>query len=328
MATKSQKHRLGVFIILIIILLTALLLIIGTGQLLEAKDVYLISYKDISVSGLDVGSPVKYLGLGVGTIKSIRIDKEDISRIIIEIAIKAGTPIKKDAYADIEMIGITGLKMIEIRGGSSAAELLKPGEYIRAGTSSSESITGKAEIIMEKIELLVNNLNQFSSPENLDEIITLAKNANQTFQDFDQILQENRLKLREIISQAQVTGTRIDSITQLLAPRKENLQRVSLSDTLIALLSNINKVTSSLKKARMDIVVEELAKTLDQTNKIITIMDHDLERGRDNLFVSLQKLRSTLLYLNEAARMVNEDPSILLRGAEYEDIPDEDLERQ
>ena len=327
MPTKSQKRRLGVFIILIIIMLVALLLIIGTEQFLKEQDIYLISYKDISVSGLEIGSPVKYLGLGVGTIKDIQIDEQDISRIIIKIAVKSGTPIKKDAYAVIELLGITGLKVIEIRGGSSSADLLKPGEYIQAGGSISEMITGKAEVIMEKIELLINNLNQFSKPENLNKIIDLAENANRTFEGVDLVLRENRQDLRRIIAQTKVTGARLDTITQFLVPTPEEMQHVSLTDTLREIFSNINKVTNSLRKANMDRVIEELALTLDRTNRILKIVDHDMERGRDNLFVSLQKLRSTLEYLDETARMVNEDPSILLRGTEYQDLPDDDLDR-
>jgi len=287
----------------------------------------LIAYKDISVSGLEVGSPVKYLGLGVGSITDIQIDQEDISRIIITISVKSGTPIKKDAHADIELLGITGLKMIEIRGGSSAADLLEPGEYIPAGRSVSELITGKAEIIMEKIELLINNLNQFSKPENLNKIIDLAESANRTFEDVDLVLRENRENLQRIIAQAQVTGARLDTITQFLVPSAEELQQVSLTDTLAEIFSNLNRLSNSLKKANMERVIEELAQTLERTNRILQIADHDLTRGRENLFVSLQKLRSTLEYLNETARLVNEDPSILLRGTEYEDLPDDDLDR-
>jgi len=276
---------------------------------------------------LEIGSPVKYLGLGVGTIKDIQIDKQDISRIIIKIAVKSGVPIKKDSYADIEMIGITGLKMIQIRGGSSAADLLKPGEYIHAGGSISELITGKAEVIMEKIELLINNLNTFSKPQNLNKIIDLAENANRTFEDLDLVLRENRQDLRQIVVQAKLTCTRLDTITQFLVPTAEAMKNVSLLDTLGEILSNVNKVTKSLRKSDLDLVIEELAVTLYRTNQILKIVDYDLEKGRDNLFVSLQKLRSTLEYLDEAARIVNEDPSVLLRGTEYQDLPDDDLDR-
>ncbi len=82
-----------------------------------------------------------------------------------------------------------------------------------------------------------------------------------------------------------------------------------------------------MRKADLDLIIEEFAVTLDRTNQILKIVDYDMEKGRDNLFISLQKMRSTLEHLEEAARMINEDPSLLLRGSKYQDIPDEDLDR-
>jgi len=327
MPTQSQKRRLGIFIVLVIFMLFALIVIIGSEQLLKKQDIYFVSYQDISVSGLEIGSPVKYLGLGVGTIRDIQIDQSDISKMIIKIAVKSGTPIKKDAYADIELMGITGLKMIEIRGGSSAADLLEPGEYIQPGESTSEMITGKAEIIMEKIELLINNLNHFSKPENLNHIIQMAENADKTFQELDKVLVENRQDLRQIVAQAKLTGARLDTITQFFVPSAEDIQNISLADTLSEILSNLNRISNRLKEADLEYIISELAVTLQNTNRMVKVIEYDLDKGRENLSGSLIKLRSALDYLNEAARMINEDPSILLRGTEYEDIPDDNLDR-
>lgn len=327
MPTPSQKRRLGIFVVLVIIMLIALLVIIGSERFLKEQDIYYVAYKDISVSGLEVGSPVKYLGLGVGTIRDIQIDRQDISKIIIKIAVKAGTPIKKDAYADIELLGITGLKMIQIRGGSDSANLLEPGQFIQPGESMSEMITGKAEVIMEKIELLVNNLNHFSKPENLDHVIEMAENANKSFQELDRVLVENRQDLRQIVAQARQTGARLDTISQFLVPTVSEMQNVSLADTLADILSNLNGITKRLREADLEYMIAELSVTLKHTNQMIKIIEYDLDNGRENLSGSLSKLRSALAYLNEAARMINEDPSILLRGTEYKDIPDDDLDR-
>jgi phospholipid/cholesterol/gamma-HCH transport system substrate-binding protein len=82
-----------------------------------------------------------------------------------------------------------------------------------------------------------------------------------------------------------------------------------------------------MREANLEYVIDELARTVNRTNQLLTNVDHDLERGSANLYISLRKLRSTLEYLDETARMLNEDPSILLRGTEYEDLPDEDLDR-
>ena len=119
MPTSSQKLRLGIFIFVGIFAFLILMIIIGSEQIFKEKDIYFISYKDISVSGLEVGSPVKYLGVGVGSIKDIHIDPEDVSRVVVSVALEPGTPIKRDARAEIAIIGITGLKMIEIRGRES-----------------------------------------------------------------------------------------------------------------------------------------------------------------------------------------------------------------
>jgi len=57
-------------------------------------------------------------------------------------------------YHNIEILGITGLKILELRGGRNESISLKPGDYIKSGTSSTEMITGKAEILAEKVEVL------------------------------------------------------------------------------------------------------------------------------------------------------------------------------
>ena len=327
MPTRSQKYRLGLFIVISFSALLVLLLIIGSEQFLKKKDIYLITYKDISVSGLEVGSPVKYLGLGVGTIKNIQIDPDDISRIIVTVALKPGTPIKKDTYADIELIGITGLKMIEIRGGSNEADLLEPGQFIRAGGSVTEAITGRAEIIAEKIELLLNNLNRFSQPENMEKITKLTENAAHAFENFDHVLVENRNDIRKIIHQSQATIARIDTISQLLLISVEEIHQLAVGDTLEEILSNVQRITVKLRKADLERLIEQLGHAIERTNHILTLIDHDLESGSKSFFSSLERLKSTLEYLDEASRKINEDPSVLLRGTEYEDLPDEDLDR-
>ena len=51
-----------------------------------------------------------------------------------------------------------GLKFIELTGGTSATEFVKPGSEIAAGESIFDRLTEKAESIAEKIEIVVNQL--------------------------------------------------------------------------------------------------------------------------------------------------------------------------
>ena len=327
MPSSSQKRRLGIFIFFGIIAFLILMVIIGSEQIFKEKDIYFISYKDISVSGLEVGSPVKYLGVGVGAIKDIHIDPEDVSRVVVSVALEPGTPIKKDAHADIAIIGITGLKMIEIRGGSQEAAILDVGEYIRPGGSITEVITGKAEVIADKIEILVNNLTNFTQPENLDKITLLADRATNTFDNLNTILEENRKDLRTTIKNTNVTMARLDMMSLLLQASINEIHQITAGDTLKQIVENVREVTQRLSESDIVSLVHRLDELVERVNHLLIAVDHDLERGSKDFITSVQKLKSTLIYLDETSRMINEDPSILIRGTELEDVPDDDLDR-
>jgi len=96
MVSKSQKIRLGIFIIVGLVFLFVLIGIIVGTKLFDKKDIYFIAYKDQSVSGMNVGSAVQYHGIRVGRIEELDIDKDDVTTVIVEISVKAGTPIKTD----------------------------------------------------------------------------------------------------------------------------------------------------------------------------------------------------------------------------------------
>ena len=74
-------------------------------------------------------------------------------------------------------------------------------------------------------------------------------------------------------------------------------------------------------------LIHRLDELVENVNHLLIAVDHDLERGSKDFMTSVQKLKSILIYLNETSRMINEDPSILIRGTSLEDIPDDDLDR-
>ena len=327
MASSSQKKRLGIFIFFGIIAIMTLMVIIGSEQIFKEKDIYYISYKDISVSGLEVGSPVKYLGVGVGSISDIFIDPEDVSRVIVSVALEPGTPIKKDARAEIAIIGITGLKMIEIRGGSQEADILEVGKYIQPGGSITEEITGKAEVIADKIEVLVNNLNRFTQPENLEKITLLAEKASNTFDNMNSILEENRLDIRSTIQNTNVTMARLNKMSIHLGESINEIHQLTKGDTLKQIVQNVREVTERFKQSDIVSLITRLDELVERVNYLLIAVDHDLERGSKDFLKSVQKLKSTLIYLDETSRLINEDPSILIYGTSIEEVPDDDLDR-
>ena len=326
MPTHAQKVRFGIFVIFGILALVGLLAVITSQKYLKKRDIYYIAFENVSVGGLEVGSPVKYLGLKVGNIENIHIDPEHINRIIITVALDKGTPIKADARADLVNIGITGLKMIEIRGGTDQAPLLKPGEYILAGTSITEQITGKAEVIAEKLETLLNNLNAFTANDKLDKLLVMADKVTASFENLNSLILENRTNITETIRLSKKVGSRLDSLTTEFNLIAASMRDILTSDTLHAILSNAGEISFKMKQANILGLIEKLGELVERTNKILARADLDLNQGSEAFRRSIFRLDETIANIQEVSRMLNQDPSILFRGAKFKNLPDKEVE--
>ncbi len=333
MKGRAQKIRLGIFIMISSLLLLMLVGFFTARRLFEKTDVYYVAYRDVSVSGLEVGSPVKYLGINVGSISDIIIDPEDVNQVIVRLSLKAGTPVKVDAAADIVAMGITGLKTIEIRGGSNEAPFLKEEQFIRQGTSLVEDISGQAEAIAFKLEEVLNNLVDFTRPENLqkiytavDEISAFSDNASKTFNLITNVVAENREELRQSIASANAMTGRLDSTSVQLLAAGEQFNYFMQSDTLGEILGNFRDISVTLRESNLSELIENLALTAAQTRQLLVKLDGDIERGSKDLGETMLLLQYSLENLEDVSRKINTDPSILIRGQRAKDIPDRRLQ--
>jgi phospholipid/cholesterol/gamma-HCH transport system substrate-binding protein len=335
MKSRTQKVRLGIFIFISIVLLFSLIVFFAANRLFEKSDSYLVSYRDISVSGLEVGSPVDYLGIEIGSISNIFIDPQDVNVVIVELSIKSGTPIKKDAYADIVSMGITGLKIIEIRGGSNQAEFLNEGEYIKAGSSATEEITGRASIIAEKAEKVINNLQLFTNQENLNKFSDAAENINllaaqlnKTIHMVDTLIKDNRTSVNETIKSVNIIAANLSESSQTLKKAIYSINNIVQSDTLQQIIGNTHNITQHLKDTDLKLFIQNLAEVADQTRQLLYKLDESLDNNSQELTESIRLLRITLSNLEETSNKINTDPSILIRGSRDINIPDKRLKNR
>jgi phospholipid/cholesterol/gamma-HCH transport system substrate-binding protein len=332
MNTRQNKVRLGIFLVVGLVLLLSLIGFFTARQLLEKRDTYYVSYSGVSVSGLEVGSPVKYLGITVGAISDIKIDPEDVNSIIVELSLEPGTPVKEDAKADIVAVGITGLKTIEIRGGSNEADFLDENEFIQAGSSITEEITGKAEIIAEKVEKVLNNLQVFTEPDNLNKITTsadrissLANDASLTIAKIDTLVDENKEAVYQTVVIAHEISERLNESSQTLMSSIDEFNDIIKSDTIDQIVVNVRDISQKIRETDLEALIGSVADVADQTQKLILRVERDIRQSSEDLTESQRLIRLTLENLNEASRKISSDPSVLIRGVRKKDIPDEQL---
>ena len=330
---KAQKLRLGVFILISSSLLLLLILYFAAQTLFERKDIYYIAYRDVSVSGLEVGSPVKFLGINVGSIASIGIDPDDVNTIIVQISLQEDTPVKEDAVADIVAMGITGLKTIEIRGGTQEAEFLPPGSYIRQGSSLAEDITGRAEVIAFRAEQVLNNLQVFTDPENMaafretaERITAFADQANSSIVQLEEVIMENREDIRQTLITANKISSDLDKTSDELYFAIARFNHIMQGDTLGDILANFRDISLTLKETNLNELIENLAEATTETQRLLLSIGDDIDRGAESLTDNLILLQETLINLNEASRKISTNPSSLVRRPRIDGAPDKMLD--
>lgn len=297
-----------------------LALLVGK-KLVQQRETYFIKYKDVSVGGLEVGASVQYHGLDIGRVEDIIIHEEDINTIIVEISIKHDVPIREDVKAKLVTVGITGLKQIELTGGSSAKEEIQPGGYIPAGQSTIENITGKAEVIANKAEYLINNLTDLTRETNREKFSSILTKLDSLIVTFNKLITDNQQSLSNTINNLEIASAKMITVADTSIAAFSSIDRIASSKEMKAILQNTRSITDSLAQIEYSNIEEKsdsLYKTINQTvkdlNRTINNIDLTVLKSREDLVEAISSIEETSEILREFARKIKEDPSTLLRS--------------
>lgn len=333
MITAAQKVRLGAFLAVSLALLVGTLAVLLGVEVTTPRDTYTIRYT-MSLSGLEPGAPVKFNGVRVGRVDSIRIDREDVGAVLVTVSLDRGTPVKKDTRAVVNLTGITGLKYIELTGGTKESGFLSPGDRIEAGESLVDRLTGKAEDIALKAEAVLGRVHEFLSDANRARIERLIEDADDLLISARTLIEENRANVAEITARMSEAGASLASLLRtvdqetgrtLRAVRAfaEGVESGASRESIARIVGNVEAVTTRLRRAveGADIagILVDLKTLTGQGSRLLQDVNLTVLRSRENLFASLSYLREALENFSEFARSVREDPSLLLRGTKEQE---------
>jgi ABC-type transporter Mla subunit MlaD len=296
MLSKSQRARLGVFMTAGLALLCVFVSIpLGFKFANRTKIYYSYFEGERSLSGLEEGADVKYRGVRIGKIDRISYNAADLTRMKVEFRIKHDFPVKEDMYVETGFIGITGLLYAEVLGGSNEAKLLPPGSELKSHPSLMSSITGKADVIIQKIELLLNHVNTFTHPDSLASIKIILDNVASISGEVDEMVKQARPDIRDVMESTNSTMRKVDAIAT-------DIQGIA---------GSVNSSISPQQIAGMLSTVDSTARTLKQLSENL---DLTVRQTREDFTVSMENLRETLENVNELSKILSENPSLLLRG--------------
>ncbi|MFA9190683.1 MlaD family protein [Flavobacterium sp. FZUC8N2.13] len=165
-SSTTYKIKLGIFVSLGILILFLIIFFIGTNQNLFGSK-FRVKANFRNVSGLQIGSQVRFSGIAVGTIENIVIINDSTVNVEAVMDQEIKRFIKKDSKASIASEGVIGNKILIISQGNTRLPQVKDGATIDSfepvefdDIISSIKVTAEnAEIITGELALLLNNIN-------------------------------------------------------------------------------------------------------------------------------------------------------------------------
>lgn len=351
MISKAEKVRLGIFIAVSGTILVAVFVALAGIKFMEKFDIYEVRF-DETVSGLEIGAQVKYNGVRVGQVSSIEINPQNIDQVTIVLNLREGTPVKTDTRAILVAMGITGLKFVELTGGSNASKMLKPGSAITAGHSFMGTLEGKAESIALKAELALNKFNTLLSDKNLARVEGILFNLNEVSGRVDRLLDENDQKIDVIVDDfgrisaglekgMTSAGRSADAIESMLTEARprvteilDNLNQTTLTvkttaqdlakveGVLVNLEATLNKFNGEIQQVNIKAISDDLHAGVREAKLAIESMRGIVNASSENIYQSSDLLKNTLLNLEDVSDQLRDQPSLLLLsrpGAERSD---------
>jgi phospholipid/cholesterol/gamma-HCH transport system substrate-binding protein len=186
-------------------------------------------YFDGSVSGLTQGGSVRYLGVDIGRVVRIRLDRRAADRVQVVVDIDSDAPISERTLAELSLQGVTGLLFIDLlqEGVSAQAQRLMdavPGEnypVIRSIRSNFDVFLSSLPEVASRMGEVAARANRLLSDENIQAFTRLAANLERAGSTLPQATRDAGVliaELRATITETRALITQVRSAADTAAP--------------------------------------------------------------------------------------------------------------
>jgi phospholipid/cholesterol/gamma-HCH transport system substrate-binding protein len=253
METRANYLMVGAFVLALITGLTAFVVWFGKFQFDQKFKRYDILFHG-SVTGLNLGSVVRYSGVRVGEVIVVRLEPKHPEFVRVRLEVEDDTPVRQNTVASIELEGLTGGRYVLLSTGAGEAEPLMPKPdqkfaVIKSRPSSLDKVLASAPEILEGAKLLIANGNLLLNADNRANFAGILDNTER----FTATLAEQ--------------GDNIEALFADAAETMENLRIASASVEKLATTLETEAATLFQQANSTLVVAEDLAISIDGTAK-------------------------------------------------------------
>lgn len=128
------------------------------------------------VSGLKVEAPVRFRGVDVGKVESIRFDPTEPGRVVIGITVEPGVPMTRSTYAQLGFQGVTGLSFVALDDDGAKREPLASTAELPARIPMRPSLFDTGEGVVSAFGEVAERINKLLADDNQKVLVsTLAR---------------------------------------------------------------------------------------------------------------------------------------------------------
>jgi phospholipid/cholesterol/gamma-HCH transport system substrate-binding protein len=296
---EANYAAVGAFVVLVVVM--AVLFVYWYSDAREHRDYMRYEvYFEGSVSGLERNAPVRYLGVDVGRVYTMRVDPRASDRVQVLVDIDSSAPISEKTVAELSLQGVTGLLYMDLIQDTGTRRLTRPVPsekfpVIRSARSSFDvllaslpDLVGLASDVADRAARMLSDKNIASVSNALANIDKATSTLPQTLREVEVLVAE----LRDAASQVRSVAEQANGVISTAGPE------------VTAAMTRVREVAANLSSAsgRLDKLVEENREDIRSFTR----------EGLPELERFLREGRAAAREFRDLSRSLRDDPSQIL----------------
>jgi phospholipid/cholesterol/gamma-HCH transport system substrate-binding protein len=251
MEREANYAAVGAFVLLLLTMAGLFVYWYSAGRENRDYQRYEI-YFDGSVSGLTRGSTVRYLGVDIGRVVSLSIDKRAQARVQVVTDIDTAAPVGPETVAELSLQGVTGLLYIDLvtkRPGMRLGTVVPSEKYpvIASVRSSFDVFVSSLPDLVASAGKVAQRVNELLNDDNIAAISNTLANVKSASDSLPATMREVQALVRDLRGatvEVQQVAAGLRDVTDTAGPDfKATMERVrNVAENLASTTSRLDKV--------------------------------------------------------------------------------------
>lgn len=304
---KTSEAKVGALTLGGAVILAGMISFLGAFKLFDGGYDLHVAYP--SVNGLQVGSAVRYAGVPIGTVKSARVEPD---QVVVTMHVDKGIQIPQEAEFSIGSDGVMGEKFVDVRPPKKYSGVyLRPDSTLTGQPSGDiNDFMASSGKVLEKLEGIADALNNVFGDKEVQKSMRdgfiNARDISNNLNTFTKIMadsaKENQAEIHNMVSQFNQMSIRmnktmahVESLMAGVDANGETGRNVAVMAQNLAITSkNIEQISGTLAEVATDPQTkEDLKATIhnargvtERANKILSMGDGMKVKAQADVFHS------------------------------------------